>query len=326
MPDESTPSADLLGIAVEHASKRVPRAAADETVGAVRSALVGQDFEFADEIVVLEGSRLVGLVSIERLLSARSDELVEALMDDDPPVVAPGDNQERVAWKMARHGESVIAVVDAAGEFAGLIPPDRMLSVLLEKHDRNLARIAGYLAGTRQAREAAEEDVRHRLWHRFPWLLIGLAGAMGAAVIMGAFERQLDENVLLAFFVPAVVYLADAVGTQTEAVLIRGLSAGVKIRDVLRREIASGLVIGLVLALAFFVFALGVWGDANVALSVALALIASCSIATVVAMLLPWAFQRMGTDPAFGSGPLATVIQDLLSIAVYLLIATTIVS
>jgi len=63
------------------------------------------------------------------------------------------------------------------------------------------------------------------------------------------------------------------------------------------------------------------WGDGSVAAAVALALFASCSIATLVAMALPWIFQRLGADPAFGSGPLATVIQDLLSIAVYLAIA-----
>jgi magnesium transporter len=65
-----------------------------------------------------------------------------------------------------------------------------------------------------------------------------------------------------------------------------------------------------------------VWGDGDVAFAVALALFSSCSIATLVAMTLPWLFQRFGADPAFGSRPLATVVQDLLSIAVYFAIAT----
>ena len=83
------------------------------------------------------------------------------------------------------------------------------------------------------------------------------------------------------------------------------------------RELLTGVVIGADLALAFVPFALLVWGDGGIAVAVALALFASCSIATLVAMALPWAFARLGRDPAFGSGPLATVIQDLLSIAVY---------
>jgi magnesium transporter len=154
--------------------------------------------------------------------------------------------------------------------------------------------------------------------------MIGLIGAMASAVIVGAFEAQLDATVVLAFFLPAVVYMADAVGTQTEAVLIRGLSVGVTVRGVVKRELISGALIGLVVGVAFFPFAAIGWGDPDVALALGLALFASCSIATLVAMALPWAFQRLGRDPAFGSGPLATVIQDLLSIAVYLAIATSI--
>ena len=67
-----------------------------------------------------------------------------------------------------------------------------------------------------------------RLWHRLPWLALGLLGAMASAAVVGAFEEQLRDQVLLAFFVPAVVYMADAVGTQTEAVVIRGMSVGVR--------------------------------------------------------------------------------------------------
>ena len=59
------------------------------------------------------------------------------------------------------------------------------------------------------------------------------------------------------------------------------------------------------------------WHDAQIATSVAIALLASCTIATTVAMALPWLLQRLGKDPAFGAGPLATVIQDLLSIVIY---------
>jgi magnesium transporter len=75
---------------------------------------------------------------------------------------------------------------------------------------------------------------------------------------------------------------------------------------------------------AFLPFAPLVWGDAGLALAVSVALLASSAIATLVAMLLPWVLQRLGTDPAFGSGPLATVIQDLLSIATYFAVAVPI--
>jgi magnesium transporter len=225
---------------------------------------------------------------------------------------------------MCHRGEASLGVVDAEGRFQGLIPPQRMLAVLLAEHDEDLARIGGFLSGSGRARRAAEESVNRRLLHRLPWLLLGLVGAMASALLVGGFEEQLQKQVLLAFFLPAVVYMADAVGTQTEAVLIRGLSVGVTVREVAVREIFTGALAGGLIGAAFVPFALLAWGDAGVAAAVGIALFASCSIATAVAMVLPWLFQRRGVDPAFGSGPLATVLQDLLSIAVYLVTATAI--
>ena len=149
---------------------------------------------------------------------------------------------------------------------------------------------------------------------------------MLSAVFVGAFEADLEENVLLAIFIPAVVYMADAVGTQTEAVLIRGMAAGVDLRVVVLREAGTGAVLGLLLAAVFLPFAWLVWGDGQVAIAVALALFAACAMASVVAMALPWLLSRSGRDPAFGSGPLATVVQDLLSILTYFLVASVVVS
>ena len=314
------PARETLQTAAAYVTRNVPTAAPDERAGDARMSLLGRDFECADDVAVIDRGSLVGLVPIERLLAADPGATIAALMDSDPPSVSPSHPQEAVAWKMIRHGESSMPVVDG-DEFIGLIPPHAMLSVLLAEHDEDVARLGGYLASTRRARQAAEENVRRRLLHRLPWLVVGLIGAMVSAILVGAFEEEIEKNVLLALFVPAVVYMADAVGTQTEAVLIRAMSAGVSVRDIVRRELAAGAAMGAVVSAAFFPFALVVWGDSAVAASVALALFASCSIATLVAMILPWLFQRLGYDPAFGSGPLATVIQDLLSIAVYFAIA-----
>jgi len=312
---------ELLGVAVEHATARVPKASPGQSVGDVRDTIVGTRFESAVDVAVLADDRLVGIVPIEALLAADGDTGIEAVMDSDPPVVSPGVDQELAAWTMCRRNEESVAVVDAECRFVGLIPAGRMLEVLLAEHDEDLARIGGFMAGSGRARRAAEESVLRRLHHRLPWLLIGLVGAMASALLVGAFEEELDKKVLLAFFVPAVVYMADAVGGQTRVVLIRGLSVGVGIGGVARRELVTGVIIGAAVGAAFVPFALLGWGDRGVAAAVGLALFASCAISTLVAMALPWVFQRFGADPAFGSGPLATVIQDLLSIAVYLAIA-----
>jgi magnesium transporter len=238
-------------------------------------------------------------------------------MDPHPPVVAPGTDQERAAWQAVQHGEPGLAVVDDDGRFRGLIAPQQLLAVLLDEHDEDMARLGGYLAGTAAARAASEEPVGRRLWHRLPWLALGLLGAMLSAGLVAAFESQLEANLIVAYFIPGVVYLADAVGTQTEALAVRGLSVGVGIRRVAAREALTGLLVGLLLGALMFATVALVWRDVGVAVAVALATLAASSIATVVAMALPWLLDRFGADPAFGSGPLATVVQDLLSIVIY---------
>lgn len=324
MEDEPSFAQDFVSeTASEHVRTVVPVVAPHTRVSELRRSLEGATFESATHVGVCDDGKLVGVLRIEELLSALPEAKISDIMDEDPPAVARGVDQEKAAWKAVQHGESALAVIDDAGRFVGFIPPDRLLAVLLHEHEEDMARVSGFLRDTSMARSASEEPISKRFWHRVPWLLLGLAGAVLAADIVGFFERALQANVMIAFFIPGIVYLADAVGTQTEALVIRGLSVGVPIGRVLRREILTGLVIGLALALAFYPIGLWRWGGDGIVVAVGLAIFAACATASFVAMALPWILHRFGIDPAFGSGPLATVIQDLLSIMIYLAIAST---
>lgn len=317
---------EVFGTAAGHATMRVPIASPEDRVGDLVAGLRGQVFDSADVVAVCLGRTLVGLVTIERLFAARADAAVAEVMDADPPTIGPGTNQERAAWTAVQHDEPGLAVVDGAGHFRGLIPPQRLLAVLLAEHDEDIARLGGFLASTKRARLASTEPVLRRLWHRLPWLLVGLAGAFAAAVIVSGYQRQLEEQVLIAFFIPGVVYLADAVGNQTVAIVVRGLSVGVSVVRVVARELVTGVTLGVVLGATAFPVVLLIWGASDVALTVAIALFAASSVATVVAMALPWMISRFGKDPAFGAGPLATVVQDLVSIMIYFATATAILT
>ena len=311
--------------AVAHAYTQVPVVAPTARAGEVWASLLGRRYKSATHLVVCEGDQFRGILRIEELLVAPAEAAVHTLMDAHPPVVAPGLDQEIAAWQAVRHEESALAVVDASGCFVGLIPPHRLLAVLLEEHEEDLARIGGFLKDTAAVRHASEESMPRRVWHRLPWLLLGLAGALVAADLVGWFEAQLRVQVMLAFFLPGIVYLADAVGTQTETVVVRGLSVGVRLRQVVGRELLTGLVIGVALGLIALPLVWWRWGEGALAVAVALSLLAACSTATVAAMTLPWLLDRLGLDPAFGSGPLATVVQDLLSIVIYFAIAAAVV-
>lgn len=328
MPVDSLLSLDhvTFEIAAEHACAQVPIVSPDARAGAVLRSLEGQTYESATHIVVCEDHRFLGIVTIEDLLAASAEATMSELMDREAPVVAPGVDQEIAARRAVRHEESALAVVDSDGRFVGIIPPHRLLAVLLWEHEEDLAHLGGFLQNGAAARLASEEPLPRRFWHRLPWLLLGVGGALLATDIVGWFETQLQANIVLAFFVPGIVYLADAVGTQTETVVVRGLSVGVTIRRMLGRELLTGLAIGLALTLVFLPIAWWRWGQADIVLGVSLSLFAACSTATIVAMIFPWLLDRLGFDPAFGSGPLATVIQDLLSILIYFAIMTAVIA
>ena len=292
--------------AAEHHTSKVPLARPSDTAGAVRQGLFG-------------------LVNIEDLLAAGDDTLLAAIMDADRPLVTAGVDQEHAAWRAIQHGESSLAVVDEQQRFQGLITPRRMFEVLLYEHDEDTARVGGFLESNSAAYTASDEPLLRRLGHRLPWLLLGLLGAMVAADLVSLFEAKLQAHLLLMFFIPGVVYLADAVGTQTETLVIRGMSLGISIEKVFWREIFTGILVGMILAAVLFPIVWWRWGQAEVAAAVALALLAACSIASSVAMALPWLLRWLRQDPAFAAGPLATVIQDLLSVLVYLLVCQALV-
>jgi magnesium transporter len=304
--------------ALWHACTQVPTAAANDLVSATLDGMRGRRFDSAAAVAVLDGDRLVGVATIERILAAPEGATLSDVMDPAPPVVAPDTDQEHAAWQAVQRDEPGLAVVDGVGRFHGLIAPQQLLAVLLAEHDEDMARLGGFLHSVEAARKTTVEHVARRLWHRMPWLVVGLCGALISAGLMSAFEAQLNATLAVAYFVPGIVYLADAVGTQTETVAIRGLSVGVGIRRILAPETLTGLFVGLLLGIVMLPVVALMTNDWMLGWAVALAVLAASTIATVVALLLPWLFQKFGKDPAFGSGPLATVAQDLLSIMIYL--------
>jgi magnesium transporter len=308
------------------ASNLVPVLRLEERAAGVRLRLIGNRFDSVRDLPVCDADqRVVGVVRIESLVAADAHMTIAELMDPDPPALTASADEEIAVWHAVMQGESSLILVDDDGRLAGVVPPDRLMGVLLREHDEDVARLGGFLASSSSAEHASRESVGRRLVHRLPWLLVGLVGALAAAGLMGGFEERLRANLTLALFVPGVVYLADAVGTQTEALIIRGLSIGVGIREVAIRELVTGILAGVILGGLFLPIGLLIWGDAAVVTAVAIALAAACATANAVAMVLPGIFDRLAIDPAFGSGPLATVVQDLLSILIYLGVATLIV-
>ena len=160
---------------------------------------------------------------------------------------------------------------------------------------------------------------------RLPWILIGLGGALITSVIISRFELSLRENVALAFFIPIIAYVSDEIGTQTETILIRAL-ANLKfnIAKYIFREFKIGVFMGIIFGILSMGFAFFLSNSLKVSLVVGLALFISMSLATVIACITPLILKNMGKDPAVGSGPFTTALQDLVSLTIYFLVAIAI--
>jgi magnesium transporter len=302
-----------------HVVASVLHARADERAGAVRARLAAERPANLELVLVVDGEgRLDAAVPIARLFALHDGETLEGALECAFPRVRPDEDQEHAASLALHHGADALPVVDAADRPLGVMPAQALLQVLRREHIEDLHRLAGIQRETAQARDAMEDPPLRRVRHRLPWLLVGLAGSAAATAAMASMEHRLQANIALAFFVPALVYLADAIGTQTETVAVRGLSltrAG--LAPLLARELRTGILIGAILGVISFPLVWLAFGEVRLASAVALSILAAGTFANAIGLLFPWGLKRLGFDPAYGSGPSATVVQDVCTILIY---------
>ena len=208
-------------------------------VGAVLDGMRGSTFDSAIVVAVCMNGRLVGLAPIELLLAAPTDAVLADVMNIDAPVVAPGTHQERAAWLAPkRAGEPGVAVVDRTRPLPRPNPPHGLAGILLREHDEDLDRLGGFLASTADARTASQETAGRHLGTRMPWLAVGLAGAMVSAGPLAGIEDQMATN--LAGHTSSPESCTGRCGRHPDETLaIRGLSLGVGIARIARREARS---------------------------------------------------------------------------------------
>jgi magnesium transporter len=303
-----------------HLVEDVPIGRPSDTVAGAIAGLTRTRLAAADTLYVVDDrGRLVGAIELCDLLGAAPSARLQDVMTPGAPGVHPNTDQEHVASRALKHGVVSVPVVDGGGRLLGVVPPLALLEVLRHEHVEDLHRLAGIRRETRHARAALEAPPARRARHRLPWLLAGLLGSTLSAVLMSRFEAVLEAKIAVAFFIPGIVYLADAIGTQTEAIAVRGLSLTEQpLRRMIWGEIKTGTLIGVILAVFAFAGVLLALRDIRLALAVAGAILAAGTTAAAVGIGFPALLARLKKDPAFGSGPLATIVQDVLSLVIYL--------
>lgn len=166
--------------------------------------------------------------------------------------------------------------------------------------------------------------ISRSITHRLPWLIIGLIGGVFAAKIVEGFEAILSQNIVLAAYIPLIVYMSDAVGTQMEAFAIRDFAIHSHLHFIkyFLRQTVVVTVMGAVLSLGLFAFSVVVNGDSKIAMVLGLSLYSAIITSLVTGLIVPYLFRFIKLDPANASGPIATIIQDIFSVAVYFTVAS----
>jgi magnesium transporter len=314
-----TPPQATRETALDHADRSPVLAKSDDTAGTVRQQIRSQQLKDWELVCVLDASgRLLGTLTAAQLLGLADDVHIGDVIETDHVHVNADTDQEKMASIALHHGVAAMPVVDHADKLIGVVSSTTLMEILRREHVEDLHRLAGISDESSDARNALEEAPLRRARHRLPWLVVGLGGSMLATLIVANFESTITAKPELAFFIPGLVYLADAIGTQSEAVAVRGLSLShLGIGKLLGSELRTGVLIGIVLALLAFPMIWLVFGEVKLALAVSVALAGASVVASVLGLLLPWLLARTGVDPAYGSGPLATIVQDVLSLLIY---------
>lgn len=310
-------------------TSKVPRVHSDATMGEVRTMLAkeAKNIETLHYVYVLDDSdKLTGVLSIRELfLHPSSARIGEVCRRKDLLSVHPVTHQERAAYMALRHGIKAVPVIDHDHTFLGAIGSDRLLRILYKETHEDLLRRAGVHHRHPMFDSILTLPLHTSILHRLPWLLLGLVGGVFAAQVVSFFEHTLERNLIIAAFIPLIVYMSGAVGAQTVAFIIRDLALDRKI-PFLRyflRQLFVVTVIGTVCALALFGLSMMLYGNMQVSAVLAVSLVAAVLSSLVTGLLIPILFSRFRADPANASGPVATIIQDILSLVIYFLIAGT---
>jgi magnesium transporter len=295
-----------------------------------------QNLETLYYIYVLDqDQRLLGVVSLRDLFSAPPGSKVEDVMRREIVSVPEDMDQEAVAKVLADEDLVAVPVVDGAGRMRGIVTADDIVDVVQEEATEDIQKLGGM-----QALDVPY--LQTPFWtlvrKRGGWLSVLFVGEMFTTNAMALYEHALARAVVLTLFIPLIISSGGNSGSQAATLVIRAMALGqVRLRDwwrIIRREVASGVTLGLILA------ALGVlrilvgarffqeYGPHHVplALTVGISLVGVVVWGTVIGSMLPFIATRFGFDPASASAPFVATLVDVMGLAIYFTTAEIVLS
>ena len=283
--------------------------------------------------VIDERRHLVGVVSLRRLLLVPSQARLKDIMTTDVISVGVDTPEEEVARKVSSYHLLAVPVVDDENKLVGTVTVDDVIEVIRDTTTEEFQKLGGL--------EALDEPyvstpMLTLVKKRARWLVVLFLGEMLTATAMGYFEREIARAVVLALFVPLVISSGGNSGSQAASLIIRALAVGeVTLRDwwrIMRREVLSGLALGVILGSVGFI-RVSLWQQLFgtygahwflIALTVLFALVGVVMWGTIAGSMLPFLMKRLGADPATSSAPFVATLVDVTGLVIYFTVAATI--
>lgn len=288
----------------------------------------GSDRETLNVLYVVDGEgRLLDDVRIREFLLCPLNKKVCELRDGVFTALHATDHQETAVAAFRKYDRTVLPVIDGLGGLVGIVTVDDVLDVAEEEATEDIQKIGGM----EQLDEPYMDISLGRLIRkRATWLIVLFLGEMLTATAMGHFEDEIAKAVVLAMFVPLIISSGGNSGSQAATLIIRAMAIGeIRLSDwwrVMRREILSGLFLGLILA-AIGTLRIAVWSKIFpgvygphwplVAATVGISLIGVVLWGTLSGSMLPFLLKRLGLDPATSSAPFVATLVDVTGLVIY---------
>ena len=270
-----------------------------------------------------DDGRLTGVVSLRDLVTTPSETKLKDIMSRKVYAVRPETDQEEVARIVSQYNFLAVPVVDSEEKLLGIVTVDDVVDVIREEATEDFLKMVGAGEDREILLKSSWDNARIRL----PWLFASWVGGIFAAFIIGIFDNVLQSTIALAAFIPVIIGMGGNIGTQSSTIIVRGLATGrvdfENSTKILFKEIRVGLILGILYGFLLGVFAIFRFLDVSPMLGVVvgLSICASMIIAAVIGSLVPLILNRFDIDPAVATGPFVTTAIDILGVALYFLIA-----
>ena len=271
--------------------------------------------------VVDDNNKLTGTLSLKKLLLADSKTFIKKISNTEIISVLVTEDNASVANIMNKYDLIVAPVVNEENILVGRITIDDVIDVVKDEAEKDYQMASGITEDV-ESSDSIWQITRARL----PWLLIGLAGGLIGARVIGLFD--INENIQLAFFIPLIAAMGGNVGVQSAAIVVQGLAnESIKLNTILSKltkELGVALLNGLICSLIIFGATILLQYSILLSITVSVSLLSVIVFAALFGTFVPLTLEKYKIDPALATGPFITTINDILGLYIYFLIGQTI--